>query len=217
MLRLPFQDRHEAGRLLGAQLATRKLPADAIVLALPRGGVTVGAAVADALQATLDVLVVRKLGVPGQPELAMGAIAGDTRVLDPQTIWELGISDDEIEEVAARESRELERRQKLYRGNRPAPCLDGRTVVLVDDGLATGSTMVAAARHVRAARPRELIVAVPVGSKQGCNRLRSEADSCICLASPEPFSSVGQWYTDFRQVTDGEVREMLARPAERIH
>lgn len=211
MLQLPFQDRADAGRSLAAELISRKLAANTIVLALPRGGLAVAAEVARALHAPLDLVVVRKLGVPWQPELAMGAIAGHTRVLDHRLIGDLRISDEDIEAVATRETREMERREKLYRSGLPAPDLQGRTVVLVDDGLATGSTMVAAARHVRSLHAEKLIVAVPVASSQACSRLKSEADECICLAAPDPFFAVGQWYIDFRQVTDDEVREILKR------
>lgn len=211
MIELPFQDRAEAGRLLGAELATHKLPVNTIALALPRGGLPVGVEVAEALRAPLDIVVVRKLGVPWQPELAMGAIAGGTRVLDHELVRELNISSEDLEAVVARETQEMERREKLYRSGLPAPNLRGRTVVLVDDGLATGSTMVAAARHVRSTHPQRVIIAVPVGSSQACNRLKTEADECICLAEPEPFFAVGEWYTDFRQVTDSEVQEILKR------
>jgi predicted phosphoribosyltransferase len=209
MIELPFQDRGEAGRLLGAELATRKLPANTIVLALPRGGLPVGFEVAEALSAPLDVVVVRKLGVPWQPELAMGAISGQIRVLDHQLIHDLRVSDEEVEAVAARETYEMERREALYRSGLPAPDLSGRTVVLVDDGLATGSTMVAAARNVRDLKPQKLIIAVPVASTQACSRLKPEADECICLAIPEYFCAVGEWYVDFRQVTDSEVQSIL--------
>jgi len=209
MVDLPFEDRTQAGRLLGRKLVSRELTANTIVLALPRGGLPVGAEVAEALKAPLDVVVVRKLGVPWQPELAMGAIAGPTRVLDNQLIREFGISGAEVEAVVAREAREMERRETLYRSGLPAPNLRGRTVVLVDDGLATGSTMVAAARYVRSSHPQRLIIAVPVASSQACSRLRKEADECICLTVPEPFSAVGQWYIDFRQVTDAQVQEIL--------
>lgn len=211
MLHLPFPDRTAAGRSLAAELSLRDLPANTIVLALPRGGLAVAAEVAQALDAPLDLIVVRKLGVPWQPELAMGALAGHTRVLDDRLIAALRISSEEIEAVTAREARELERREKLYRGRRPAPDLRGRTVVLVDDGLATGSTMVAAARHVRSLHAQTLIVAVPVASSEACRRLTTEADECICLAAPDPFVAVGEWYDDFRQVTDDEVREILKR------
>ena len=210
MVQLPFADRDEAGRLLGAALANRKLPLNTIVLALPRGGVPVGLAIADAFRAPLDVVVVRKLGVPWQPELAMGAIAGGSvRVLDEQLIRELHISRQEVDAVASRERTEVERREKLYRSGRPAPDLRGRTVLLVDDGLATGASMVVAARYVRTAKPGKLIIAVPVASVQACHRLENECDECLCLATPEPFVAVGEWYIDFRQVSDAEVQYLL--------
>jgi predicted phosphoribosyltransferase len=209
MVNLPFQDRTEAGRLLGAELAARTVGPNPIVLALPRGGVPVGLGAAEALHAPLDILVVRKLGVPGQPELAMGAIAGETRVLDYRIIRGLGISYDSLQAVISRETKEMMRREMLYRGCAPEPDLRGRTVVLVDDGLATGSTMVAAARQVRSLHAQKVIVAVPVGSSAACSRLRQEADACVCLAMPEPLSAVGEWYADFRQITDEEVREIL--------
>jgi putative phosphoribosyl transferase len=210
MVDLPFQDRVQAGRLLGAELSSHQLASNTVVLALPRGGVPVGVEVAEALKAPLDVVVVRKLGVPWEPELAMGAIAGATRVLDRRLIRELGVSDEELEAVVAKETQEMERRERLYRGGLRALQLRGRQVVLVDDGLATGSTMTAAARHVRGAHPKRLIVAVPVASSEACSRLRAEADECICLAVPEPFFAVGQWYTDFRQVSNAEVQQILS-------
>jgi putative phosphoribosyl transferase len=220
MVRLPFherafQDRVQAGRLLGAELAGRDLAGNTVVLALPRGGVPVGAEVAETLKAPLDVIVVRKLGVPWQPELAMGAVAGGTPVLDHPLIRELRISDEDVEAVVVRETQEMERREKLYRGGRPAPALRDRTVVLVDDGLATGSTMVAAVRHVRGLHPHRLIVAVPVASPEACVRLRAEADECICLAAPEPFCAVGQWYAEFPQLSDEEVQQILTRSGAR--
>jgi putative phosphoribosyl transferase len=210
MVQLPFRDRGEAGRLLGDELASRKLPLNTIVLALPRGGVPVGLEVANVLHAPLDVVVVRKLGVPWQPELAMGAIAGRSgRVLDEQLIGELRISREQVDAVISRERMEVERREKLYRGGRPAPDLRERTVVLVDDGLATGSTMVVAVRYVRSLKPSKLIVAIPVASAQACQWVGTEADSCVCLATPGRFVAVGEWYTDFRQVSDSEVQQLL--------
>lgn len=211
MVELPFRDRTEAGRLLGAELAARKLPATMIVLALPRGGLPVGQEVAEALKAPLDVVVVRKLGVPWQPELAMGALAGTTKYLDRQLIRELQIPDEDIDAVAEREAKEVERREKLYRAGRTALNLSGLSVMIVDDGLATGSTMLAAVRAVRTAHPAELIAAIPVGSAEACRRVSKEADECVCLAQPEPFTAVGEWYMDFRQVSDHEVQEILKR------
>jgi putative phosphoribosyl transferase len=211
MVELPFRDRSEAGRLLGIELAARKPIANPIVLALPRGGLPVGIAVAETLKVPLDIVMVRKLGVPWQPELAMGAIAGGTRVLNHQLVGELRISDEEVEAVVAKQTQEMERRERLYRGDLPAPNLRCRSVVLVDDGLATGLTMVAAARHIRSYQPQGLIIAVPVASSAACGRLRRDADECICLAVPEPFFAVGEWYGDFRQVTDAEVQEILRR------
>jgi len=210
MVNLPFQDRSEAGRALGTELAQRKLT-NAVVLALPRGGLPVANEVATALKAPLDVIVVRKLGAPWQPELAMGAICGSTRVLDQELIKMFGISHDRIEMIVARETKEMERREKLYRGGLPALQLPGRTVVLVDDGLATGSSMVAAVRQVRSLHPEKVIVAVPVGSSQACEWLRREADECVCLATPEMFCAVGEWYVDFHQVSDSEVQEIMQR------
>jgi putative phosphoribosyl transferase len=211
VLQLPFRDRAEAGCLLASELSARELGEDAIVLALPRGGLPVAIEVARMLKAQLDIVIVRKLGVPWQPELAMGALAGTTRVLDRALIDQLRIADSDIEAFVAKETREMARRERLYRGNRPAPDLAGRTVILVDDGLATGSTMLAAVRHVRACDPGKVIVAVPVASAQACGRFRKEADECVCLATPEPFFAVGEWYTDFRQVSDSEVQEILSR------
>jgi putative phosphoribosyl transferase len=211
VLALPFHNRTEAGRLLAGELVDHDLGADLIVLALPRGGVPVAAEVAQRLKAPLDVVIVRKLGVPWQPELAMGALAGTTRILDHALIDQLRISDSDVDAVTDRESKELERRELLYRGDRPTPALEGRVVILVDDGLATGSTMLAAVRDVRSAHPQKVIVAVPVASTQACSRFKKEVDDCICLAVPEPFIAVGEWYVDFRQVSDAEVQAILSR------
>jgi len=211
---LPFRDRAEAGRFLGAELASRTLPKDSIVLALPRGGVPVGFEVARALAAPLDVVVVRKLGVPWQPELAMGAIAsGGVRILDERLILQEGIPPEEIESVAANEAQEVERRELLYRGDRPPLELRNRLVILVDDGLATGSTMLAAVKCVQSLQPSNVTVAVPVASRQACTLIRNEADDCVCLATPARFIAVGEWYQDFRQTSDVEVRELLRQAA----
>lgn len=210
MTRLPFADRAEAGRILSAELVTHELETDVVVLALPRGGLPVGREVAKAFGAPLDVVIVRKLGVPWQPELAMGAIAsGSFQTLDEDLVRGIGIPRDEINAVMARERAELIRREQLYRKGRRALDVHRRTVVLVDDGLATGSTMLVAASFVRSLKPSRLLIAVPVGSVQACNRVRSHADELICLATPEPFVAVGQWYVDFRQVTDAEAQSCL--------
>jgi putative phosphoribosyl transferase len=210
MIQLPFTDRTEAGRLLATELLSHNLPANVVVLALPRGGLPVGLEVAKVFAAPLDVVIVRKLGVPWQSELAMGAIAsGSFQTLDEELIRALRISREEIDAVVARESAQVARREKLYRRGRRALDLHGRTVLLVDDGLATGSTMLVAARYVRSLKPRKMLIAVPVGSVQACRRLRREADDCVCLATPEPFAAVGEWYVDFRQVTDAQVQRFL--------
>lgn len=206
---LPFKDREDAGRQLGAELVLRSLGVNAVVLALVRGGVPIGAKVAEALHAPLDIIVVRKLGVPWQPELAMGAIAGETRVLNRQVIRDLRVGERELESVIAAETREMIRRENLYRAGRPAMSVSGRTVILVDDGLATGSTMLAAVRQVRTLNPQRIVVAIPVGTPEACRRLKHEAGECVCLRLPEPFLSVGNWYEDFSQVSDQEVQVLL--------
>jgi predicted phosphoribosyltransferase len=188
MVHLPFASRAEAGRLLAAEVALHKFAATPIVLALPRGGVPVGSVVAAQLHAPLDVVVVRKLGVPWEPELAMGAMAGSFCILNEQLIRELGIADAEVERIVAREQAEIERREKLYRGGRPAPGLRDRDVILVDDGLATGSTMLAAVRYVRSLSPASVMIAIPVGAVDSVRRLREEADDFLCLATPDPIS-----------------------------
>lgn len=208
---MQFTNRQEAGRFLARQLAAYAGRSDVLVLALPRGGVPVGAEVARALAAPLDVLVVRKLGLPQQPELAMGAIAsGGTRVLNRSVLDALGPKAMEIvERVARQEAEELQQRELKYRGTRPFPELRDRVVILVDDGLATGSTMRAAARAVRAHAPAKLIIAVPVAAESSCAKLEREVDEVICATTPEPFFGVGQFYENFSQTTDEEVRRCL--------
>ena len=215
----PFRDRSEAGRLLASKLAAYVNHPDVLVLALPRGGVPVAYEVARALGAPLDVFLVRKLGVPGHEELAMGAVAtGGVRVLNDQVVRALHIPDYVIDAVAAREQQELARRERLYRGGRPPPDVRGRTVILVDDGLATGATMHAAIKALRQLQPARLVVAVPTAAPETCEALRAEVDEVICAITPEPFYAVGLWYEDFSQTTDEEVRDLLARrqyPEER--
>jgi len=207
-----FRDRRHAGRVLAQVLAGYANRSDVFVLALPRGGVPVAYEVADVLHAPLDVLVVRKLGVPGHEEYAMGALAsGGVRVLNDEVVQRLGISDAAVDAVTRHEQRELERRERLYRGGRPLPDMRGRTVILVDDGLATGSTMLAAVRALRAQQPARIVVAVPTAAAETCVQLRSEADEVVCATTPEPFGAVGMWYDDFSQTSDEEVRELLAR------
>src|SRR5689334_3412105 len=195
-----YRNRSEAGQTLATYLGAYRGRQDLLVLALPRGGVPVGYEVARALRAPLDVFLVRKLGVPGREELAMGALAsGGVRVLNEEVVRMLGIADAVIDAVATEEWRELLRRERTYRGNRPAPQVRGRTVILVDDGLATGSTMRAAVAALRQQRPGRLVVAVPVGAAETCAELRHEADEVVCAQTPEPFHAVGIWYGDFSQ------------------
>src|SRR5438477_3703404 len=209
-----YLDRYDAGRQLAERLRAYKDRPDVLVLALPRGGVPVGSEVAEALNAPLDVFLVRKLGVPGHEELAMGAIAtGGVRILDQNLVRMLGIGPDEIERVTAREQRELERRELLYRDNRPAPDVTGRTVVLVDDGLATGSTMRAAVEALRREGARTIVAAVPIAAPDTCESMRDEVDDIVCAVTPEPFRAVGIWYVDFSETSDQEVRELLERAA----
>jgi len=207
-----FRDRSDAGRLLAAKLAAYANRPDVLVLALPRGGVPVAYEVARALNAPLDVFLVRKLGVPGHEELAMGAVAtGGVRVLNDQVVGLLRIPDYVIDAVAAWEQQELARREHLYRGERPPPVVRGQTVILVDDGLATGATMHAAIKALRQQQPARIVVAVPTASPETCDQLRAEVDEVICAITPDPFYAVGLWYEDFSQTTDEEVRDLLAR------
>jgi putative phosphoribosyl transferase len=207
-----FQDRFEAGRVLASKLRPFANRPDTVVLALPRGGVPVGFEVANTLNVPLDVFVVRKLGVPGYEELAMGAIAsGGIRVLNEDVVRAASIPEEVIDEMAAEEEPELERREHDYRDGRPPIDVQGRTVILVDDGLATGSSMRVAVLALKRKRPAYIVVAVPVGAPTTCAEFESEVDQTICAVTPEPFQSVGQWYRDFSQTSDEEVRDLLRR------
>jgi predicted phosphoribosyltransferase len=207
-----YRDRTEAGERLAERLTDYANRVDVLVLALPRGGVPVAYEVARALRAPLDIFLVRKLGVPGHEELAMGAIAtGGVRVLNEDVVDYLRVPGEVIDAVAADEQRELERRERLYRGTRPAPDVRGKTVILVDDGLATGSTMRAAAAALRQQHPARIVVAVPVSAPETCDEYRMGVDEIVCAVTPEPFQAVGLWYEDFSQTTDDEVRSLLTR------
>jgi predicted phosphoribosyltransferase len=209
-----FRNRSEAGRVLAQTLEPYKNRADVLVLALPRGGVPVAYEVASALNAPLDVFIVRKLGVPGHEELAMGAIAsGGIRALNSSVIEQLNIPESVIDAVAAREGEELQRRERLYRDGRPSPAIANQIVILVDDGLATGSTMKAAVAALRRLSPAKIVVAVPTAPSETCQELKRQADEVICAVTPEPFFAVGQWYDDFAQTTDAEVTELIQRAA----
>jgi len=209
-----FRNRYDAGRRLAANLRRYAGRDDVVVLALPRGGVPVGYEVGRALGAQLDVFGVRKLGVPGREELAMGAIAsGGVRVVNEDVVQALQIPPSMIEEVAEVERRELERRESAYRDGRPRPDVRDKVVILVDDGLATGASMRAAVAALRKLRPSRIVVAVPVGARETCAELATEADEAVCAVMPEPFVAVGAWYENFDQTTDDEVRELLARAA----
>jgi putative phosphoribosyl transferase len=208
--RSPFANRREAGAELASKLRQYAGRSDVIVLALPRGGVPVAFEVAEALDAPLDIFLVRKLGTPGHPELAMGAIAsGGVRVLNKDVVQWYGISAPAIEAVAEEEQRELERREREYRQGRALLDLHNRIVILIDDGLATGSTMKAAVQAVRQHRPARVVVAVPVGAASTCEEFADVTDETVCARTPEPFSAVGLWYRDFSQTTDEEVRALL--------
>jgi predicted phosphoribosyltransferase len=207
-----FPDRTEAGKYLATKLLSYKDRQDVLVLALPRGGVPVAFEVAQALHVPLDIFLVRKLGVPGHEELAMGAIStGGVRVLNEDTVEYLRIPEHVIDAIAAEELKELERRERAYRGNRPEPDVKGKTVILIDDGLATGSTIRAAAQALRQQQPARIVVAVPVSAPETCDEYRIGVDEIICAVTPEPFLGVGMWYLDFSQTTDEEVRDLLER------
>jgi putative phosphoribosyl transferase len=207
-----YRDRIDAGRQLAARLSDYANRDDVLLLALPRGGVPVAYEVAKALHVPLDIFLVRKLGVPGHEELAMGAIStGGVRVLNEDVVNYLGIPGEVIDAVAMDELRELKRRERAYRDDRPEPNIQGKTVILIDDGLATGSTMRAAAAALRQKTPARVIVAVPVSATRTCDEYRMGVDEIICVKTPEPFLGVGQWYEDFSQTTDEEVRQLLAK------
>ncbi len=205
-----FRNRIDAGRRLAERLRQYGGRRDVIVLALPRGGVPVGFEVSRELGVPLDVFVVRKLGLPWQEELAIGALAsGGVRILDEDLIRVAGVSAEDLERITDAESRELERRERLYRGDRPFPDLSGKTVILVDDGLATGSTMRAAVTALRQEGPARVVVAVPVAAPETCDAFRDIADEVVCAATPEPFRAVSLWYEDFSQTTDEDVHRLL--------
>lgn len=213
-----FKDRRDAGRYMAKQLRHYAHKPDVIVLGLPRGGVPVAAEIAQALGADLDVFVVRKLGAPMYEELAMGAIAsGGVRVLNPEVVQQLGITSEVVDAAAAQEEIELQRRERDYRGDRPPLDVSGRTVILVDDGLATGASMRAAVRAVRQLGPEKVVVAVPVGAPETCKDLEPEVDEIVCGKMPRDFRAVGAWYEDFAQTTDEEVRGLLAHSAALHH
>jgi len=207
-----FKDRADAGRALAGDLAKYAGRPDVLVLALPRGGVPVAYEVARHLRAPLDVFLVRKLGVPGHEELAMGAIAsGGVRVMNDDLVRQIGVPPEDIEAAVRREATELARREREYRGNRPPPDVRNRTAILIDDGLATGATMRAAALALRRLGPARIVVAVPVASESTCDEFRGEVDEVVCSVTPEPFHAVGVWYDDFSQTSDAEVQALLAK------
>lgn len=212
-----FRNRSEAGRALAERVRTAVPESHPLILALPRGGVPVAFEVARALHAELDVFLVRKLGMPGEEELALGAIAsGGVRVLNKELIGYMRVPDDVLEEVTSREQHELERREQMYRKGRAPASVAGRTVVLIDDGLATGASMLAASRALRPQGAARIVVAVPVASRQTCDDFRREVDEIICLATPHPFGAVGIWYEDFAQISDQQVRILLEEERGRL-
>lgn len=213
-----FRDRSDAGKRLAGKLEQYQGREDVIVLALPRGGVPVAYEVAQILSAPLDIFLVRKLGVPGHEELAMGAIAsGGVRVLNNEVIQALEIPFEMIDSVTRREEEELKRRETAFRGDRPRPALEGKIVILIDDGLATGASMRAAVQGIKPQYPARLVVAVPTAAPQACEQLEQEVDEMICAATPEPFHGVGMWYEDFAQTSNEEVRDLLERSARSLH
>ncbi|HLO33859.1 MAG TPA: phosphoribosyltransferase [Anaerolineales bacterium] len=206
----PFRDRRDAGRILAQKLPTYANRSDVLVFALPRGGVPVAYEVALALNAPMDIFIVRKLGLPGQEELAIGAIAsGGIRVLNEDIIRALHIPEKMINFIAQRELQELERREQSYRGERPMPDVHNRTIILIDDGLATGASMRAAVAGVRTRHPARIVIAVPAAAPETCNAFEFKVDEIVCAITPEPFLGVGRWYDDFSQTTDEEVRMLL--------
>lgn len=213
---MKYQDRIEAGQQLAARLMAYANQPDVLVLGLARGGVPVAFEVAEVLGVPLDVFVVRKLGVPGHEELAMGAIAsGGVRILNEDVVRRLDILPEFMHTVAAREQRILEYREHFYRDDRPAPEVQGRTVILVDDGLATGATMRAAVVALRQRQPAWIVIAAPVAASSPCKALRAVADEVVCAATPEPFHAVGCWYEDFTPTSDAEVRDLLVQASQR--
>ncbi|WP_227515500.1 phosphoribosyltransferase [Marinobacter salinus] len=217
MVKLPINNRIEAGQALARAMSRYRGREDLLVLGLPRGGVPVAYEIAADLNVQLDLMLVRKLGTPGQKELAMGAIAsGGIRVLNDEIVGALGISDEAIERVASEEQQELERREQAYRGDRSRPEIEGKCIILVDDGLATGASMRAAIEALRLQNPSSIVVAVPVAPSDTIGKLSAEADDVICLATPEPFMAIGNWYRDFTQVSDQEVKQTLNKAWERF-
>jgi putative phosphoribosyl transferase len=207
---MTFRNRREAGKELADELYNYARQKDVIVLGLPRGGVPLAAEVSKKLQVSMDICLVRKLGVPWNPELAFGAIAmGGVLVLNENVLRTADVQDEDIEAIAQEEKEEIERRNKLFRGNRPVPELENKIVIIVDDGLATGATMKAAVKAIKAMRARKIVVAVPVSSKQALEEIRTQVDEVICLNAPEMFHAVSQWYEDFPQVSDQEVQDIL--------
>jgi putative phosphoribosyl transferase len=212
-----FKDRADGGKKLAQELSHYGGRSDVVVLGLPRGGVPVAYEVAKELEAPLDVFIVRKLGVPGHEELAMGAIAsGGVRVLNDEVVKGVNVSEDDVDRVATKEQQELERRESAYRGERPGIALEDKTVLLVDDGLATGASMRAAVKGLREHNPKKIVVAVPTAPPETCEAFSDLADETVCLETPTPFMGVGAWYEDFPQTKDEEVKDILEKASERL-